>query len=310
MRRKPEMKNQPAPPNAIVVGVARPWSAAALDWAADEAVATSRPLHLVHVIEGFHHTPVDLDGDVDGSTAVEVTGVLESHPSLRVTAHTDTGSPAGALVAASRTAETLVVGATAHTLLKAVVLGSVALQVAAHSFCPVVVVHDLEPSDSDARAGVRAVSTHPGRVVVGLDASERSVRALAYAFEQASRRQVGLTAVACWAWDESDGFLALPVPVWEATREQQRRLVAELLAGWGEKYPDVDVQTRLEQARTVPTLLEVAVGASLLVVGTRGRGGFDGLLLGSVSQRVIERASCPVAVVPAPDLDPGRRGPK
>ena len=261
----------------------------------------------MHVVEGFDHTPVDPDDDVDPSTAVEVTGVLESHPSLRVTAHTDTGSASGALVAASRTAETVVVGATAHSLLKAVVLGSVALQVAAHSFCPVVVVHDLGSSDSDARAGVRAVSTEPGRVVVGLDASERSARALAFAFEQASRRRVGLTGVACWAWEDSDGYLPLPVGVWEETREQERRLVSELLAGWGEKYPDVDVESRLEQARTVPTLLDAAVGASLLVVGTRGRGGFDGLLLGSVSQRVIERASCPVAVVPAPDLDPGRR---
>lgn len=302
------MKNQLAPPDAILVGVARPWSAAALDWAADEAAATSRPLHLVHVVEGREHTPVDLEADLDPSTEVGVIGVLESHPSLRVTAHTDTGSAAGALVLASRTAQTLVVGAAAHSLLTAVVLGSVALQVAAHSFCPVVVVHDRAPTDAEARAGVPPVDAEPGPVVVGLDASERSERALAFAFEQASHRQVGLTGVACWAWEDGDGYLPLPpVGVWEETRSQERRLVSELLAGWAEKYPDVEVRTRLERARTVPTLLDAAAGATLLVVGTRGRGGFDGLLLGSVSQRVIERASCPVAVVPSPDLDPGRQ---
>ena len=305
------MKNQLPPPDAIVVGVSRSWSAAALDWAADEAAATSRPLHLVHVVEEREHTPVDLDDDLDPLTAIEVIGVLESHPSLRVTAHTDSGSAAGALVTASCTAQILVVGATAHSLLAAVVLGSVALQVAAPSFCPVVVVHDRVSTEEDARAGVPRVVVQPGPVVVGLDASERSERALAFAFAQASRRQVGLTVIACWAWEDTDGYLPLPpVGVWEETREQERRLVSELLAGWAEKYPDVAVRTRLERARTVPTLLDAASGATLLVVGTRGRGGFDGLLLGSVSQRVIERASCPVAVVPSPDLDPGRQVPR
>lgn len=294
------MKSQLAPPDAIVAGVARSWSVAALDWAADVAVATSRPLHLLHVIEVPEHTPVDREAELDPATVVQVIGILESHPSLRVTAQTDNGSAAGALVRASHTAHTVVVGATSHSLLTAVVLGSTALQVAAHSFCPVVVVHDRPSTDADARAGVPPVDAEPGPVVVGLDASERSERALAFAFEQASRRQVGLMVVACWAWEDSDGYLPLPpVGVWEETRDQEHRLVSELLAGWAEKYPDVEVRTRLERARTVPTLLDAATGATLLVVGTRGRGGFDGLLLGSVSQRVIERASCPVAVVPS-----------
>ncbi|MEP6798284.1 MAG: universal stress protein [Lapillicoccus sp.] len=301
------MKNQPAPPASIVVGVADvPVSSAALDWAADEAVATSRPLHVVHVVEAVHHSPVDFSGHVDQPAERAVTGILASRPSLRVTAQTDTGSAAGALVAASRTAAMLVVGAVAHSLLEAVVLGSVALQVAAHSSCPVVVVRAAPRADT--RAPAPAETPGPGPVVVGLDASERSERALAFAFEQASRRQVGLTAVACWAWEDSGGYVPGPlqVGVWEDAKQQEERLVSELLAGWREKYPDVEVRTHLVRARTVPALLEAAAGASLLVVGTRGRGGFDGLLLGSVSQRVIERASCPVAVVPSPDLDDAR----
>lgn len=306
------MKNQLAPPSAIVVGSALPVSRPALEWAADEAVATSRPLHVIHVISGVNPTAVDLDGPVDLVTEAAVTEIADARPTLRVTAHIDTGSAAAALVAASRTAETVVVGATADSLLEAVLLGSVALQVAAHSLCPVVVVHDRGAEIATTEAVSETSVQEPGRVVVGLDASERSERALAFAFEQASRRGVGLTGVACWAWEDSGGYLPGPLAagVWEEAREQERRLVSELLAGWGEKYPDVDVRTHLARARVVPTLLKMAAGASLLVVGTRGRGGFDGLLLGSVSQRVLERASCPVAVVPSPDLDASRQVPR
>ncbi len=147
------MKNQPAPPAAIVVGVADvPGSRAALEWAADEAVATSRPLHVVHVLEAVHHSPVDFSGHVDLPTARLVTRILRSRPHLRVTAQTDTGSAAGALVAASHTAATLVVGAVVHSLLEAVARGSVVLRVAAHSFCPVVVVHATPVADTPAPA--------------------------------------------------------------------------------------------------------------------------------------------------------------
>ncbi|MEP6800280.1 MAG: universal stress protein [Lapillicoccus sp.] len=302
------MKNRPVPPSAIVVGLVRSGSRAALGWAVDEALATSRPLHVMHVLDGGDHTPVDLEGHVDVVTEAAVTGILEAHPSVRVSAHTDTGSAAAALVTASRSARTLVVGAATHGLLEAALLGSVALQVAAHSFCPVVVLHDRESDGETSEGGSAPTTREPGRVVVGLDASERSERALAFGFEQASRREVGLTAVACWTWEDSVGEVPGPLALgaWEDGRQQERRLVAELLAGWRGKYPDVDVRTHLVHARVVSTLLDVATDASLLVVGTRGRGGFDGLLLGSVSQRVLERASCPVAVVPAPDLDLGR----
>lgn len=294
------MKNHPTPPSAIVVGLGLPAHPASLEWAADEAVATSRPLHVIHVVEGLHHVTVEPQRHVGLPTETVVTRLLEARPSLRVTACDDTGSAAGALVEASRTASTVVVGAALHSHLEAVLLGSTALQVAAHAVCPVVVVHETPSSDATSR----------GPVVVGLDASERSERALAVGFEQASRRGVTLRAVACWAWEDSGGYVPGPMltGAWEDAQRQEERLVSELLAGWAEKYPDVHVSTRLVRARTVPTLVEESAEASLLVVGTRGRGGFDGLLLGSVSQRVLERSTCPVVVVPSPDLDPYRVG--
>ena len=286
------MQNHTAPLGAIVVGVAASTCGAALRWAAEQAMRTSRPLHVVHVLEGLTHTPVDLDDHVDHQTEVTIHDLLTAHPTLRVTAGTDTGSAAAALVAASRSAEMVVVGAPAHGVVTSVILGSVSLQVATHGACPVVVVHDRPAPAEDAREG---------RVVVGLDASERSEQALEFGFEQASQRGVGLTAVACWSWEDSGGYVPGPLEVglWENAEVQDRRLVSELLAGWHEKFPDVRVERRLVSGRTVPTLLKEAEGAALLVVGSRGRGGFAGLMLGSVSQRVVERASCPVAVVPS-----------
>lgn len=287
------MKNATAPLGAIVVGWSAPTSGSALRWAAEEAVRASRPLHVVHVLEGLTHDTVDLAGHVDQATEAAVRAVLEAQPTLRVTAETDTGGAAAALVAATRTAETVVVGAPAHGVVASVVFGSVALQVATHGACPVVVVHDLPPSP---------VAHAHGRVVVGLDASERSEQALGFAFEQASRRRIGLTAVACWSWEDSGGYVPGPLEVglWENAEVQDRRLVSELLAGWGEKYPDVPLQRRLVSGRAVPVLLRESEGAALLVVGSRGRGGFRGLLMGSVSQRLVERATCPIAVVPSP----------
>jgi len=287
------MQNHTAPLGAIVVGIAAPTSGAALRWAAEQAVRTSRPLHVVHVLEGLTHTPLDLADHVDLATEVTIHDLLTVNPGLRVTAGTDTGSAAAVLVAASRRAEMVVVGAPAHGELASVVLGSVSLQVATHGACPVVVVHDHPTATAD--------DAPEGRIVVGLDASERSERALEFGFEQASQRGIGLTAVACWSWEDTGGNVPGPMEagLWENAEVQDRRLVSELLAGWHEKYPDVDVQRRLVSGRTVSTLLKEAEGAALLVVGSRGRGGFAGLMLGSVSQRVVERATCPVAVVPS-----------
>jgi nucleotide-binding universal stress UspA family protein len=73
--------------------------------------------------------------------------------------------------------------------------------------------------------------------------------------------------------------------------------LAEALAGWAEKYPDVEVHKQVVRGHPVEVILEESAGAELLVLGSRGRGGFAGLLLGSVSQGVLHRTPCPVAVV-------------
>ena len=83
----------------------------------------------------------------------------------------------------------------------------------------------------------------------------------------------------------------------EHLRDEEERLLAEALSGWQNRYPDVSVRQRLVNRRTRPALIEASGDAQLLVVGARGRGGFTGLLLGSVSQAILHHSRCPVAVV-------------
>jgi nucleotide-binding universal stress UspA family protein len=156
----------------------------------------------------------------------------------------------------------------------------------------VVVVHESN-GDQDKGRGV----------VVGSDGSPVSELALGYAFEQASRRGVHLDVVhSCWTTVPSG--LTHDVKADQVTRE--RLTLSEALAGWSEKYPDVQVRERLPMGPIVLTLTEAAENAELLVVGSRGRGGFRSLLLGSVSQGVLQHAGCAVAVVRARNDDPAR----
>ena len=133
-------------------------------------------------------------------------------------------------------------------------------------------------------------------VVVGVDGSAVSELAVGYAFEQAALRGVPLEVVHVW-WITGLGGLTQDIKNDMIT--QQRLTLSETLVGWSEKYPDVEVRESLPVGPTVFALTEAAKNAELLVVGSRGRGGFRSLLLGSVSQGVLQHASCTVAVVRA-----------
>ena len=204
------------------------------------------------------------------------------------------GSPAAVLLEASHTAEMMVLGSRGHGGFVELLIGSTSVQVASHATCPTVVIRP----GRDGAGGEQA-----GRVVVGVDGSPVSEASLAFAVEQASWRGVGLTAV--YGWDISymnvPGRVgAIPPEMQQAERETAETLVAETLAGWQEKYPDVDIRTWVPQTSPVGALVDASAGAELLVVGTRGRGGFRSLLLGSVSHSVLHHAHGPVAVVPPP----------
>ena len=218
------MKSTPVTPESLVVGFdGSSGSEQALDWAVAEARRTARPLHLVRAVGRHDPKAFDPGAELDAGTSLAVEQVIAKAPELRVDAESREGSAAAVLVEASRTAATVVVGARGHGRLNSALVGSVPQQVAAHASCPVVVVRPESPKRG----------TEAGRVVVGLDASERSVAALSYAYAQASSRGLGLTVVHSWWWEQPGGFLAGATNEgeWSAASDTETVLVGELLAG-------------------------------------------------------------------------------
>jgi nucleotide-binding universal stress UspA family protein len=281
----------------VVVGVdGSPSGDLALGWAADEAGRSRRPLHVVHALETEAVLSHDLQLGSKQATAGDDPVVLAAMdlvrsmaPEVVVIPHSVCGFASSTLIAASRIAGTVVVGSHGRSATPTALLGSVSQKVAIHSSCPVVVVRETSPP----------VGTRPGHVVVGVDGSQASEPALGYAFAYAAATGCILTAVHTWWWEPLEGIsLGEPwIGDWTQIAAQETTQVSELLAGWSQRYPDVAVRPHVVRGDPVVELLDQARGASLLVVGSRGRGGFIGLLLGSVSRRILKRATCPVAVV-------------
>jgi len=294
------MSTKPVPRGSIVVGVdGSRTSDLALDWGVEEATRRGLPLHIIHAFAyGYPLTNVGIEYSMEGlrqlADGVRKDAIGRSRrasPELVITWSEPLVGAAPALVSASETADTVVVGARGRSAARDLLLGSVSVQVAAHARCPVVVVHD---------APVAASAGAP--VVVGVDGSAVSTSAIAYAYEQASSRGVGLTVVHAWWLEYAEGApdSAAWTDDWQHFADEEQALVAESLAGWHEKYPDVTVRRHSVRALPVEALVRQSETASLVVMGTRGRGGFRGLLLGSVSQGVMHRAQCPVAIVHTP----------
>ena len=165
-------------------------------------------------------------------------------------------------------------------------LSPVALAIVSTNAAPVAVIHPGQQT------------TAHGPVVVGVDGSPTSESAIDFAFETAERWKTRLVAVHCWYDTVQGTFPMQPMLVDPAAIEEaERALLAERIAGWQEKYPDVAVQQAVVRGRPTPTLLEYGRSAQLVVVGSHGRGGFTGMLLGSTSQALVSHSSSPVVVV-------------
>lgn len=139
------------------------------------------------------------------------------------------------------------------------------------------------------------------RIVVGVDGSSGGRAALRWALEEAERRHATVDVVLAWHLPYTFGGPAMTVPFDPAeeasnAKQQLDHLVA---AAVGREHRDLEVNQIVAQGAAARVLLDVAKGADLLVVGSRGRGGFTGLLLGSVSQQCVHHAPCPVVVVPS-----------
>ncbi|MFE6691806.1 universal stress protein [Streptomyces sp. NPDC057743] len=275
----------------IVVGVdGSGRSLRALTWAAHEAALHGHPLRIVHVLPSEHDQELTAEarawwehqrdeGVVDEATAI----AKELRPGLDVTSDLPSGAPAAVLLSESEHAHTLVLGAKGTGGFASLLLGSVTVQVVGHTACPVVVVNHVT-------AGHR-------RIVVGADGSAHSEAALAYAFHEASVRDVQLRVV------HASGAPALPAQVStepeKAAQEaaERKRMLEEWLAPLRREHPTVDVREDVVRDTPILALARASDRADLLIVGSRGRGGFHGLAIGSVSQALLQYSQCPLAVV-------------
>jgi nucleotide-binding universal stress UspA family protein len=289
------MDNLVAPP--VVVGV--DGSAAALDavvWAADDCARHHVPLLLVHCYSlptrGYPDMLVnaqellatlqDLGTQWLDEAAV---AALAAAPGITVRTRSVMTPDVSQLIDESTRARMVVVGSRGLGGFTGILLGSTAAALAAHAHSPTVVVRGTTATD--------------GPVVVGVDGSPTSEAAIGFAFEAASVREAPLTAVLSWTDPLiEDAVQATHFTATEIEEAQGRELLlAERLAGWQEKYPDVAVERILVRGRPATALLRIAEHARLLVVGSRGHGGFTGMLLGSTSQALVNHAPCPVAIV-------------
>lgn len=291
-------------PGPIVVGYdGSDSSNEALDWAMAEAKVRHRPVRIVHVVNsaagavaGWGITaPPDHDLLVkvgEQTVASAVSRMQASWPDTTVDTRILVGPSAKGILDHLVGADMVVVGSRGLSTFSELLLGSTGLVLAGHAPCPVVVLRErTDASESTPNAG---------RVVVGVDGSELSEQAVAFAFDYASAHGTGVTAVHAW----SVPYYEVPGRGGPFTREledeaqaEELRALSESIAGWREKYPDVDVQQSLVHGDSKQALVDASSGAALLVVGSRGRGGFRSLMLGSVSHAALHHAHCPVAVV-------------
>lgn len=298
------MSSQAANPGVLVGVDGSRSSTRAVQWAAHEARMRNVPLTLVHVVVTpswgpapwlLSNQPLPLPAEEDpelerSGHKIIADAIKIAEESTGATGRPEINSelffsvPVPTLVGLSKEAEIVVVGRRGQHRLRGVLLGSVSTGLIHHAHCPVAVIGDaaaIEPKDS----------RRP--VVVGIDGSPASELATEIAFAEASWRRVDLVAIHAWRDpDLSKGSSRK----WTAQQSSASKILAERLAGWRERFPDVTVHPRVVWDNPADHLLDEAKSAQLLVVGSHGRGGFAGMVLGSVSTAVAHAARIPVIV--------------
>ncbi|HEU5036605.1 MAG TPA: universal stress protein [Nocardioides sp.] len=286
-----ELLQEPVVPGGtIVVGVDThdTWQDAA-DWAADQAVLDGRGVTLVHVAdttEEIWHDPAGHDTRIGLAEAVSApqqvleqarTRVVARAPHLAVHTVLRGGGVRDALRTVAQDAHLLVLGARRHRTLWSRLAGTVGAGVVRRPPCPAVVVHPTNP-----------VLVHRG-VLAAVDDTARSDAVLRFAFRQASQRGLPLTVLH-----------VAPEPTYgpPADDPEEARYLAEVVAGLREVWPDVPAQTVIGRGDPSAGILDAGRRMNLVVLGAHEGRSLADLLLGSVVSPVVERADCPVAVVP------------
>ncbi|MEV2273483.1 universal stress protein [Nonomuraea africana] len=276
----------------IVVGV--DGSRAGLEavaWAATEARLRDVPLRVVNAMPrwacenvGGRYASV-ATWMREGATTVVTAGLERAHreePGIVVDSALLPGDPRAALIAAAEEAELLVVGNHGLGRVRGMLVGSVAYGVAGHAPCDVVVVRQVPVSPL-------------GEVVVGLDGVRTAESVLRFAFTEASLRGVRLRIVHARPGMDVSGFETAPHEPGDEKSDIER--LREVLNGWRQRHQDVVVVDDIVKGHPAEVLKQAGERADLLVVGSRGRGGFAGLVLGSISQAMLHQAPCPLAIV-------------
>jgi nucleotide-binding universal stress UspA family protein len=288
--------------SGLVVGVdGSVASYAAVSWAAREATMRRLPIKLVHVVAPtLMSSTMAPNHTITQEQEVKARQILDQ--GRRIVDERTPGAPpnvlpelryagvTATLVEASINARMIVVGSRGLDAFGRQMLGSVSSGLLHHAHCPVAIVHDPDTAQREIR--------DDAPVLVGIDGSSASEAATALAFDEASRRRVPL--VALHAWSDVGVFPILGMD-WRVYRDEGEEVLGERLAGWQESYPDVRVHRRLVCDVPARWLVDESERAQLVVLGSRGRGGFDGLRLGSVGSAVAQSARVPVIVVRSGD---------
>lgn len=284
-----DKKDSEGPAHVLVAYDGSEGAERALSAAADLAAELGLDLRIF-----FAQGPLPDAGDVNPSLreAVDklvqgaVDAVSASHPTLGVETDVRWAAPRKELIEASREAAVTVVGRRGHGPLKSVLLGSVSGAVAAHARGEVLVVPPTDPTGGD-------------RVVVGIDGSPDSLRAADVAVRVAAGRPVVLLL----AWEPvyathtalaPYGAIVMADP--DADETAYRQLLDDAVRQVCTSHPDADVRGELVLGHAAAALATASEDAALVVVATRGHGGFTGMLLGSVTQALIQTSACPVLV--------------
>ncbi|CPZ36386.1 Universal stress protein [Mycobacteroides abscessus] len=300
--------NATSPRPYILVGIDGSASALhALTWAGAEAQRRNLPLRLFHIVGyssfGYGFNPgisasffqhLDEDGVKFLDQARDHVHAL--YPNVETSTANVKGRPVSVLVEMSNAAFLTVLGSSGLGGFTGMLAGSVSVSLAAKGHSPVVVVRESgTPPD--------------GPVVLGVNGSQSSEEAIGWAFEEASMRDAELIAVHVWN-DVPPGYVfaytAWARMDWAAEEQRQAEVLAERLAGWGEKHPNVKVRRVVAMGNPAEVLLRRAQHAQLVVVGSRGRGDVGGFFLGSVSHALIHKAACPVLIA-RPHADESQR---
>ncbi|MER7486264.1 universal stress protein [Streptomyces sp. NPDC126497] len=272
--------------DTVVVGVdGSPSGLAAVDVAAREARLRGARLRIVHAFS----RPADLDPMVHGVLAQAEQRAHDRAPGLEIARTVASGETLTVLRSESRHAALTVVGGRGRGGFGDLLLGSTAVQLAAHGHGPLLVVRGRPDPE--------------GPVLLAVDGSPAGAAAAGFAFAEAALHGAPLVAMHVWnTWSEPTPYEGFADPLnvvvdLDRLRERHQGLLEEAVAPWRDAHPGVAVELRAERARVRHALLDASREARLVVAGARGHGGFAGMLLGSVSQALLYHADCPVAVV-------------